>query len=267
MKNPYIELHKEFKDAGADVLLSSEQACVMFGIAAFSKDGDWIIRETEESCAAVVEVLARHNAHYRLGVPLHPNCLGLCLTSHFEYLHGSGFRMRTDFCSRPPRVHDIDHIWKCATEIDGIDIVDVKSLIQLKQTRRMRDYSVIGALAEVAGLENDAAELALAYLQDYQTLAQAVRKWPEEAAVSGREAIRLLVAGATRPAVVSALAIEQDAMMQEDQRRIDRMESLAGDYAREFVRLRPTWRENNFSLLEEHRQLMDLAAEFLEQQK
>jgi hypothetical protein len=156
-------------------------------------------------------------------------------------------------------------MWKCATEIDNIDVVDVKSLIQLKQTRRMRDYSVIGALAEVAGLENDAAELALAYLQDYETLARAARKWPDKAAMSTREAVKLLVAGASRPAVVSALAIEQDTLMQEDQRRIDHLQSLAGDYVREFVRLRSTWRANNLSLLEEHGRLMDLASEFLEQ--
>jgi hypothetical protein len=53
MDNPYISLHEEFRAAGAEVLLSSGQACVMFGIAAFSKDGDWIVRETEASCSAV----------------------------------------------------------------------------------------------------------------------------------------------------------------------------------------------------------------------
>jgi hypothetical protein len=36
MKNPYIELHRAFCRAGARVLISSGQACVLFGIAAFS---------------------------------------------------------------------------------------------------------------------------------------------------------------------------------------------------------------------------------------
>jgi hypothetical protein len=57
MKNPYEELHREFVHAGARVMLSSGQACVMYGIAAFSKDGDWIIEESEESCRAVLSVL------------------------------------------------------------------------------------------------------------------------------------------------------------------------------------------------------------------
>jgi len=39
VNNPYQELHHEFVKAGAQVLLSSGQACVMYGIAAFSKDG------------------------------------------------------------------------------------------------------------------------------------------------------------------------------------------------------------------------------------
>ena len=37
MENPFLKLHKEFRNAGADVLLSSGQACVVFGIASFSK--------------------------------------------------------------------------------------------------------------------------------------------------------------------------------------------------------------------------------------
>jgi hypothetical protein len=40
------------------VLLSAGEACVAYGIAAFSKDGDWIIDETKESCRAVRAVLS-----------------------------------------------------------------------------------------------------------------------------------------------------------------------------------------------------------------
>lgn len=156
MDNPYVVLHGEFRAEGAEVLLSSGQACVMFGIAAFSKNGDWIVRETEQSCAAVLKVLGRHGAQYRLGVPLHPDWLRLGLTSHFEFQTETGFRMRTDFCTRPPRVPDIERMWSRAIEIENIDIVDVESLVQLKQTRRQRDYAVVGALAEVAGLQEHA---------------------------------------------------------------------------------------------------------------
>lgn len=77
MKNPYLELHRQFRKNGADVPVSSGQACVVFGVAAFSKDGDWIIRENKRSCEAVLKVLAKHRADYRLGVPLHPDWLRL----------------------------------------------------------------------------------------------------------------------------------------------------------------------------------------------
>ena len=238
------------------MLISSGQACVAFGIATFSKDGDWIIREDERSCNAVLAVLGTHNADYRLGAPLHPDWLCRGLTSHFEFQSAEGIRVRTDFCSRPPRVSDIDHMWTCAVSADGIDVVDVESLIRLKLTRRMRDYAMVGALAEVAGMEGNTAELALLYLQDFELLAQAVLRWPAEAAKCDREAVRLLHNNAPRPAVVAAIAVEQDARMQEDQTRIDAIEALYGDYTRKFSRLRATWRQAKTALAEQHQELM-----------
>jgi hypothetical protein len=70
MRNPYLELHREFRAAGAEMLVSSGQACVLYGIAAFSRDGDWVIREDAASCNAALGVLARRDAQYRLGAPL-----------------------------------------------------------------------------------------------------------------------------------------------------------------------------------------------------
>jgi hypothetical protein len=264
MENPYLRLHKEFRQAGAEVLISSGQACVVFGIAAFSKDGDWIIRENDDSCAAVLKVLTRHGAVYRLGVPLAPAWLSLGLTSHFEFQTSEGFRMRTDFCSRPPRVPDIKHLWDRAVRASGMDVVDIESLVRLKQTRRIRDYAVIGALAEVAGLEGDAPEFALNYLQDYELLSKAVRKWPEPASTSEREAVRLLMANAPRSTVVAAIAVEQDTRVQEDQKRLDAIQDRFGDYARKFTRLRASWRRRKVSLPEQHAQLVAQAQRLLE---
>ena len=39
-----------------------------------------------------------------------------------------------------------------AAHKSGIDVVDVQNLIILKRTRRIRDHSIIGALAEALGL-------------------------------------------------------------------------------------------------------------------
>lgn len=259
MENPYLKLHKEFVDAGAEVLISSGQACVVFGIATFSKDGDWIIRENERSCAAVLKVLGRHAAVYRLGAPLALDWLRLGLTSHFEFQASDGLRMRVDICSRPPRVPDVERMWKRAVRAEGIDVVDLESLVRLKQTRRMRDYAMVGALAEVAGLEHNAPNLALKYLQDYELLSKAVRKWHAQAASCGRKAVQLILNNAPRAKVVAAIAIEQDARIQRDQRRIDALQKHFGDYARNFVKLRLAWRQTGVVLSKQHRQLVSRA--------
>jgi len=256
MENPYFRLHREFRAAGADVLLSSGQACVAFGIAAFSKDGDWIVRENRRTCSAVLDVLSKHDATYRLGVPLHPDWLKRGLTSHFEFETPDGLRMRADFCSRPPRVADIAQMWKRALRTNEIDLVDVESLMRLKQTRRMRDYAMVGALAEMAGREGPSAELALNYLQDYERLAAAARKWPDVAAGCKRKAVRLLLARAPRPEVVSAIAIEQDEKIQRDHARIKTMATRFAPYAREFAKWRAGWRREKTPLLRQHEQLM-----------
>lgn len=264
MENPFLKLHKEFRMAGADVLLSSGQACVAFGIAAFSKDGDWIVRENRCACTAVLKVLSAHGAAYRFGAPLDPDWLRLGLTSHFEFKTPDGFRMRTDFCSRPPRVPDVERMWKRAVRTDEIDLVDVESLAQLKQTRRVRDYAMVGALAEVAGLEGQVPELALNYLQDYELLSKAVRKWPGDAATCRREAVRLLLARAARPSVVAAIAVEQDARMQEDRARIATVQRRLLRYARGFAKLRRAWRRNGTPLAKQHAQLLAAARSLLE---
>lgn len=259
MENPYFELHRRFRQAGAEVLLSSGQACVAFGVAAFSKDGDWVIREDQPSCGAVLAVLADEGAAYRLGAPLDPEWLAMGLTSHLEYQSGDGTRIRVDVCSRPPRVPDLEALWSAAVQAEGLDIVDVESLLRLKHRRRLRDYPIIGALAEVAGLGQGVARIALEHLQDYPLLAEAVCRWPREAEQAEREAVRLLVAGASRRDVVIALAIEQDEQIQADDRRIRALQADAGDFPKRFTELRSRWRREGTTLLQQHEQLKDLA--------
>jgi len=58
MENPFIQLHREFRAAGARTLISSGQACVLYGISAFSKDGDWIVEEKTQSFDIILNVLA-----------------------------------------------------------------------------------------------------------------------------------------------------------------------------------------------------------------
>lgn len=267
MENPYLVLHREFKRGGAELLISSGQACVVFGIAAFSKAGDWIIRENEKSCTAVLSVLDTKRATYRLGTPLHPDWLAQGLTSHFEFRARGGYRARVDFCSRPPRVPDVSRLWDMAIHEGGVDLVDVESLIRIKQTRRLRDYSIIGALAEAAGFNEDMAEIALEHLQDYDSLVRAVERWPEEARACRRPAVRRLSSRAPRAEVVSALAVEQDEKMQADRRRVDDLRRSLGEFPKAFHQLRDRWRETDTTLREQHHELIEISRYLLEERR
>ena len=263
MNNPYFELHKEFKAAGANVLMSSGQACVLLGIATFSKDGDWIIKETTDSCTTVLQILEQKHASYRLGAPLDPYWLSSGWTSHFEYFLDNEYRMRVDFCSRPPRVPDISVLWQNAVRKHDVDVVDIQSLIELKQTKRVRDYSIIGALAEVAGFNQDKAELSLMYLQDYELLKKAVNTWPEMAKKCNREAVQTIVQGKPRKDTVIALAVEQDEKIQADEKRINYFKEKSKGYQRKFAAASAIWKAKNTLLSDQHNQLLSIAKEEL----
>lgn len=264
IKNPYQQLHHEFVAAGAKVLLSSGQACVAYGIAAFSKDGDWIIEESDASCHAVLSVLASKGADYRLGAPLDLRWLAKGWTSHFEYMDGD-IRVRADFCSRPPRIKDINRLWKDAVQKAGISIVDAQSLIQLKLTRRSRDYMAIGALAEELGLNGNLPELALEYLQDYSPLSKAVKRWPNIAAQCDREAVRLLLQDEPRDNVVNSLAQERDRLMDADETRIQRMIRVSAGYQDKFAVFKKSWKQQGAMLMQQHADLCSAAASLLEE--
>lgn len=259
MKNPYFELHKEFKAAGAKVLMSSGQACVAYGIAAFSKDGDWIVEETNRSCNLILEVLNSKNAAYRLGAPLDIRWLSKGLTSHFEYILADGYRMRVDFCSRAPRVENHDSLWENSCEMGDIDIVDVESLIALKQTKRVRDYHIIGALAEVLGYNQDQPKIALEYLQDYDLLKKAVDKWPEEASKCSRESVQLIREAKPRSEAIISLALEQDSMIQKDAQRIAKIIDGSEPFQKSFYIIKKQWITNKSKLLSQHADLIALA--------
>ena len=90
-------------------------------------------------------------------------------------------------------------------------------------------------------------------------LSEAVQRWPEAAKSIPREAVRLLLEDASRADVVTALALEQDRQMQEDEARIRAMQEQAGDYPRRFAEARNRWRRHAVSLAQQHDELKELA--------
>ena len=228
MVNVFFALTEEFNADGVIALLASGQAVVFYRIALMSKDGDWVLKETESACRRVRSVLARHGARYRPGAPLDPRWLAGGWSSHFEFFDDKKRRIRCDFVSRPPRIPagDLETMFSAARGEGALRVVDPERLVLLKQTQRAKDYPVIGELArllppqverELTTDPDRILELALAPGGD-----------------SARESVRLARLGTSREEVVAALAGEVDRLQRADRARMQRYEGAAQSYLAEF---------------------------------
>jgi hypothetical protein len=221
-RNVYFELTEAFNAAAPTVALASGQAVVYYRVAIMSKDGDWIIRETDDACAVVLGELEARGARYRPAAPLDVRWLAGGWSSHFELIDPRQRRVRCDFVSRPPRVSAavVDALFVRSAGLPALNVVDLPTLISLKQTQRAKDYPVIGELAtrlppqrEIEVTTDPDRIIALA---------------PNYGLASTRAAVR--AAGVDRRAVIVALAEEIDAMQQADRRRLAAYDAAAHAY-------------------------------------
>jgi hypothetical protein len=229
MTNPYVALTEEFNRDGCIAVLSSGQAVVYYRLAMVSKDGDWILRERPAACRTVLDVLAAHGARYRAGAPLDVAWLAGGWSSHFEFVDAVGMRIRCDFVSRPPRmtVAAVDSLFT-RTSASGLPVIDLPSLVAIKQTQRAKDYPVIGALAR---LLPPAQELEFTTDPD-----RVIELAQVHGAASSREVVRLARQAAGRDAIVVAMARELDRLQQADRLRLDRYKAASAAYLEAFVR-------------------------------
>lgn len=148
-KNIYVTLTRQFNKGKLRAIICSGQAVVLHHMAVMSKDGDWIIREDEETFNHILGVLTDYGARYRFGAPLDLRWMKGGWSSHFEFLNDK-MRIRTDFFTRPPRLSpfDIERLWDEHKTAD-LPFVNVKDLAELKKTNREKDYVVIGELARL----------------------------------------------------------------------------------------------------------------------
>ncbi len=150
--NIYLDLTNEFNDGALRAILSSGQAVVVHGLAFASKDGDWVVRETDAALEHILRVLETHDARYRLGAPLDVRWMRGGWSAHFEF-NRQGERIRCDFVTRPPRVasDDLAQMWLEHERGEGLEepvpTLDLRRLAELKKTDRERDYSFIGEIA------------------------------------------------------------------------------------------------------------------------
>ena len=259
-ENIYFELTAAFNASGRIAVLASGQAVVWYRLAIMSKDGDWILRETDAACRRVRDVLAERGARYRTGAPLDPRWLTGGWSSHFELKDSRGRRVRCDFFSRPPRLTpEMLAALFAQPEPEGepragrenSPVVDVESLIRMKQTQRAKDYPVIGELARLLPQER---EIELTTDPD-----RILNLAAEYSGASRRPAVRAAADGRGRLAVVVALAEEIDRLQQQDRERVERYEHASTAYRQAVRRLE----REDLRLPEGHGRLLELADRWL----
>jgi len=221
--NIYIQLTDEFNTGRLRTIICSGQAAVLHRLAIMSKDGDWILREDEESCRHVLNVLEQHGAHYRFGAPLDIRWLTQGWSSHFEFPH-QGLRVRTDFFTRPPRISDpeLSALWQ---EQAGRrpPFVNLIQLAKLKQTDREKDYAIIGELARRMTAVADQ----LLFSRSALDLLRMAEQQPDLVTELARKRPVLALVREGRDRLEAALDAERRQLIHANEKRLARFEKAA----------------------------------------
>jgi hypothetical protein len=214
--NIFLLLTERFNKAKLRAVISSGQAVVLYGLAMMSKDGDWIVREDQESFDWILTILEEFGARYRFGAPLDIgwHCGGW--SSHFE-LKYQNFRVRADFVSRPPRVSAemLTTLWQNPTHT--IPVVPLEMLAALKKTNREKDYVIIGELAR----QMKEIDAQLLFSRSSRDLLEIAEKFPER--ISSLVVTRPLlkeIAKGEQEALEIALDAERRALIKVNEHRL-----------------------------------------------
>jgi len=212
----YLELTREFNAGALRAVICSGQAAVLHRLAIASKDGDWILREEPAALAHVLGVLARHGARYRFGAPLDVRWMAAGWSAHLEFRR-AGLRVRTDFFTRPPRIHpnELAQMW---SEQEGRDppFTSERILAEMKMTDREKDYPFIGELARRMKDPRDR----LLYSRSADDLIELARRDQELVRELAARRPLLERIGAGRRALAEAIQLEMLDLMERDARRL-----------------------------------------------
>lgn len=146
-------LFRTFEKSGVDFLLISGQASILYGAAEFSEDIDLWVEPSKANFRRLFRSLAdcRARVHKLTPRPTPKNV---------RFGHGFHFRvpqrggdLYLDVLGAPPRVGPFSrsrlHAEWWPTEWGRIPVVCIEDLVELKKTRRLRDYDVITNLVEI----------------------------------------------------------------------------------------------------------------------
>lgn len=223
MVNPYLELTAEFNRGRLRALVSSGQAVVLHRLAIMSKDGDWILREDEETVEHVLATLAARGARYRFGAPLDLRWLAGGWSAHFDS-RWEGLRLRTDFVTRPPRIspRQLARIWETA-EATGTEVVGLEPLAAIKLTNREKDYAVVGELAR--RMTDPRAQFR--WSRSARDLISLAERHPDEWERACRERPLLAHVADGREALEEALDRERRELIRANEERLARYQTAA----------------------------------------
>ncbi len=228
--NIYLQLTEEFNRGRLRALLSGGQAVVLHRLAMMSKDGDWILREDDESMCHIMGNLERRGAFFRFGAPLDVRWMAGGWSAHLEF-EDDGMRVRCDFVTRPPRLPSgrLDCLWR---EKEGVrhPCLDAADLIETKKTNREKDYAVIGELARMLR----GTEEKLLYSRSATDLMELAAQWPDEIGrfMKRRPALAAITKGVED--LEAALDAERRKLMHANEERLARYMEAAQDWAREW---------------------------------
>jgi hypothetical protein len=248
VENVFFALTEELNREGRIAILGSGQAVVWHRLAIMSKDGDWILRESEAACGRVLSVLGGRGARYRPGAPLDPRWLAGGWSSHLELFDERARRVRCDFFSRPPRLSE-ERVAALFAAAEAPPVVDVETLICMKQTQRAKDYAVIGELARRLPPERE-----LELTTDPDRILELAPRFP-----GSRRRAALAALGGDRRAIVLAVAEEVDDLQQRDRERLVRYERAAKPFLSAVAALD----RGDLALPEGHARLVELAERLL----
>lgn len=225
--NIYVELTHRFNQGRLRAIISGGQAVVLHRVAVMSKDGDWILREDEETTGHVLSVLAAYDARYRFGAPLDVRWLAGGWSSHFQFTFGL-IRVRVDLVTRPPRLEAdaLSQLWKTQERM-VLPFVGLRELAELKKTNREKDYVVIG---ELARLMTDPDEQLL-YSRSARDLTDLAERFPErvEALAQQRPLLKLIRKGIAE--LEAALDAERRHLIRANEKRLMRYMTAAERWA------------------------------------
>ena len=247
----YVELTRIFNSGKLRVVICSGQAVVLHRLAIMSKDGDWIIREDKEALDHVLNVLSGFGASYRFGAPLDIRWLKGGWSSHFEFRHNN-LRVRTDFFSRPPRIHPerLNRLWEEQKSSD-LPFLNPKDLADVKKTNREKDYAIIGELARLMESPGDQ----LLYSRSARDILALAEKHPYLTAKLGNQRPLLKRITEGRDKLEEMLDAEKRTLMHENENRL----ACYLKSAEKWIGLWPLIEKeiHNLPLLEAHKIIID----------